>query len=208
MDRKCAMCNGIIQIDKNNTNKAIQYKNKFYHYDCFRKLCDEKIASPRTSKQWQEVKQQIDDLVAQTTKEQADNVVRDELNRWIMARYNLSCMSKRLYEKLASVNNGTYNGLAYAISWVELLDEWKYYWDEICAVLSGKELVYEAAVNYSIAILLSKNAEYREMLKRREAEEAARKVEVRNDDVDVNRIRSNISNPNKRVSEFLKEMDD
>ena len=208
MDRKCAMCNGIIQIDKNNTNKAIQYKNKFYHYDCFRKLCDEKIASPRTSKQWQEVKQQIDDLVAQTTKEQADNVVRDELNRWIMARYNLSCMSKRLYKKLASVNNGTYNGLAYAISWVELLDEWKYYWDEICAVLSGKELVYEAAVNYSIAILLSKNAEYREMLKRREAEEAARKVEVRNDDVDVNRIRSNISNPNKRVSEFLKEMDD
>ena len=208
MDRKCAMCNGIIQIDKNNTNKAIQYKNKFYHYDCFRKLCDEKIASPRTSKQWQEVKQQIDDLVAQTTKEQADNVVRDELTRWIMGRYNLSCMSKRPYEKLASVDNGTYNGLAYAISWVELLDEWKYYWDEICAVLSGKELVYEAAVNYSIAILLSKNAEYREMLKRREAEEAARKVEVRNDDVDVNRIRSNISNPNKRVSEFLKEMDD
>lgn len=181
MERKCAMCNSIIQIDRNNTDQAIQYKNKFYHYDCFHKLCDEKIASPRTSAQWQEVKQQIDDLVAQTTKEQADNVARDELNRWIMAQYNLSCMSKRLYEKLASVNNGTYKGLAYAISWTELLDEWKYYWDEICAVLRGKELVYEAAVNYSVGILLSKNAKYREILKHREVEEEARKVQREND---------------------------
>ena len=199
MERKCAMCNGIIQIDKNNTDQAIQYKKKFYHYECFHKLCDEKIASPRTSAQWQEVKQQIDDLVAQTTKEQTDNVARDELNRWIMAQYNLSCMSKRLYEKLASVNNGTYKGLVYAISWTELLDEWKYYWDEICAVLGGKELVYEAAVNYSIAILLSKNAEYREILKRREAEEAARKVEVRNDDIDSITLRAMQRNSSKNT---------
>lgn len=211
MERKCAMCNGIIQIDRNNTDQAIQYKNKFYHYDCFHKLCDEKIASPRTSAQWQEVKQQIDDLVAQTTKEQADNVARDELNRWIMAQYNLSCMSKRLYEKLASVNNGTYKGLAYAISWQELLDEWKYYWDEICAALSGKELVYEAAVDYSIAMLLNKNVEYREVLERRKAEEAARKAEREKEDIDSITLRAMQRNSNKitrgsRRAELFKEV--
>ena len=211
MERKCAMCNGIIQIDKNNTNKAIQYKKQFYHYDCFHKLCDEKIASPRTSTQWQEVKQQIDEFVAQTTKEQADNVARDDLNKWIMSQYNLSCMSNRLYEKLASVNNGTYKGLAYAISWAELLDEWKYYWDEICAVLRGKELVYEAAVNYSIAILLSKNAEYREMLKRRKVEEEARVAEVRNNEIDSITLRAMQRNSSKntrghRRAELFKEV--
>ena len=213
MERKCAMCNGIIQIDRNNSNNAIKYKKKFYHYDCFHKLCDEKIASPRTSTQWQEVKLQIDELVAQTTKEQADNVIRDELNRWVMARYNLSCISKRLYEKLASVNNGTYKGLAYAISWQELLDEWKYYWDEICGVLRGKELVYEAAVNYSIAILLRKNAEYREMLKRREVEEETRKVQRENDidSVALEMIQKNSNRNiyrNRRVELFKEVMGD
>lgn len=214
MERKCAICNGIIQIDKNNTNKAIQYKNKFYHYDCFHKLCDQKIATSRTSTQWQEVKQQIDELVVQTTKEQADNVARDELNRWIMAQYNLSCMSKRLYEKLASVSNGTYKGLAYAISWEELLDEWKYYLDEIFAVLRGKELVYEAAVNYSIAILLSKNAEYREVLKRKKVEEAARVVEIRNNEIDsvalemMQRSYERIARGNRRAELFKEVMGD
>ena len=213
MERKCAMCNGIIQIDRNNSNNAIQYKKKFYHYECFHKLCNEKIATPRTSKQWNEVKLHIDELVAQTTKEQADNVIRDELNRWVMARYNLSCISKRLYEKLASVNNGTYKGLAYAISWQELLDEWKYYWDEICGVLRGKELVYEAAVNYSIAILLRKNAEYREILKRREVEEETRKVQRENDidSVALEMIQKNANrntHGNRRVELFKEVMGD
>lgn len=207
MDRKCAMCNGIIQIDKNNTDKAIQYKNKFYHYDCFHRLCDEKIASPRTSKQWQEVKQQINELVAQTTKEQADNAVRDELNRWIMVQYNLSCMSKRLYEKLASVNNGTYKGLAYAISWAELLDEWKYYWDEICGVLRGKELVYEAAVNYSIAILLSKNAEYREIKQKEKIErEIIEQQRLNNIEVDIGKTSQSKWKTKNRIADFYKEI--
>ena len=210
MERKCAMCSGIIQIDKNNTNKAIQYKNKFYHYNCFHKLCDEKITSPHASVQWQEVKQQIDELVAQTTKEQADNVARDDLNKWIMSQYNLSCMSKRLYEKLASVNNGTYKGLAYAISWAELLDEWKYYWGDICGVLRGKELVYEAAVNYSIAILLSKNAEYREMLKRRKVEEEVRRTQSENDidsvALEMMQSNSNRNTQGNRRAELFKEV--
>ena len=210
MERKCAMCNGIIQIDRNNTNKAIQYKNKFYHYDCFHRLCDEKILSPRASKQWQEVKQQIDELVAQTTKEQADNVARDDLNRWIMSQYNLSYMSQRLYEKLASVNNGTYKGLAYPISWQELLDEWKYYWNGMISVLRGKELVYEAAVNYSIAILLSKNAEYREMIKRKNAEEEARRAKrsMEVDDVALEAMQrsSNRTIQGNRRAELFREV--
>lgn len=210
MERKCAMCSGAIQIDKNNTNKAIQYKSKFYHYDCFHKLCDARIATPRTSKQWQEVKLQIDELLAQTTKDQADNVAKDELNRWIMSQYNLSCMSKRLYEKLASVNNGTYKGLAYAISWAELLDEWKYYLDEICGVLRGKNLVCEAAVNYSIAILLSKNAEYREVLKRRKVEDEVRKVQRENEidsvALEMIQINSNRNTRGNRRAELFKEV--
>ena len=213
MERKCAMCNGIIQIDRNNSNNAIQYKKKFYHYECFHKLCDEKIATPRTSKQWNEAKLHMDELVAQTTKEQLEYVIRDEMYRWVMAKYNLSCMSNRMYDKFATIYDGTYKGLAYAISSTELFDEWKYYWDEICGVLRGKELVYEAAVNYSIAILLSKNAEYREMLKRREIKEEARKVQ-RENDIDsvtlemMQRSSERIARVNRRAELFKEVMGD
>lgn len=214
MERKCAMCNGIIQIDRNNSNKAIQYKKKFYHYECFHKLCDEKIATPRTSKRWNETKLHIDELVAQTTEEQLEYVIRDEMYRWVMAKYNLSCMSNRMYDKFASIYDGTYKGLAYAISSTELFDEWKYYWDEIYGVLRGKQLVYEAAVNYSIAILLSKNAEYREMLKRRKVEEEARMAEVKNDEIDsvalemMQRNSERVARGNRRAELFKEVMGD
>ena len=149
--------------------------------------------------------------MAQTTKEQLEYVIRDEMYRWVMAKYNLSCMSNRIYDKFAAIYDGTYKGLAYAISSTELFDEWKYYWDEICGVLRSKELVYEAAVNYSIAILLSKNAEYREMLKRREVEEEARVAEVRNNEIDSITLRAMQRNSSKntrghRRAELFKEV--
>lgn len=211
MERKCDVCGNKIQIDRNNSNKAIQYKNKFYHYDCFIKFCDEKIATPRTSKNWQKTKEQVDELVEQTTEKQLEIVARDEMYRWVMAQYNLSCMSNRMYTKFASIYDGTYNGLAYPISGKELFDEWKYYHDEIMSLVGAKELVYEAAVNYSIAMLLSKNAEYREMLKRRKVEEEARMVEMRNDDIDSITLNAMQKNSNRntqgnRRAELFKEV--
>lgn len=211
MERICAICGNKIEIDKNNTNKAISYKNKFYHYDCFCRLCDEKVAAPRTAKRWNEIKLHIDDLVKETTKEQEETVARDELYKWISSQYGLSCISKRLYIKFASIYDGTFKGLSYPILGQELLDEWKYYWDEISAVIRAKNLVYEAAINYSIAILLSKNAEYREMLKRKKLEEEVRKVRITSNDIDSATLSAMQRSSNKntrgnRRAELFKEV--
>lgn len=207
MKRKCAMCNGTIQIDRNNTNKAIQYKKKFYHYDCFSELCEQKIATPRTSKQWQDAKLHIDELVEQTTKDQLEYVVRDEMYRWVMTKYNLSCMSDRMYNKFTSIYDGTYKGLAYAISGTELFDEWKYYWDEICGVLGGKNLAYEPAVSYSIAMLLSKNAEYREIKQKEKIErEIIEQQRLNNIEVDIGKTSQSKWKTKNRIADFYQEI--
>lgn len=174
MERKCAGCEGIVQIDRNNSNQAIRYKKRFYHFDCFVKLCDEKIANKRTASSWVGVKEHIGDLVEETTKDQQNEIAKDELAQWVASQYGLSCISSRLFMKLNDIYNGTFHGLAYPILPTELLEEWKYFWDELCAIRRYKTLVGEQAINYDIAILLNRNAEYR---KRKQSEQLAREIQ-------------------------------
>jgi hypothetical protein len=174
MERKCAGCEGIVQIDRNNSNQAIRYKKRFYHFDCFVKLCDEKIANKRTASSWIDVKEHIDDFVKETTKDQQNEIAKDELAQWVASQYGLSCISSRLFMKLNDIYSGTFHGLAYPILPTELLEEWKYFWDELCAIRKYKAIVGEQAVNYDVAILLNRNAEYR---KRKQSEQLAREIQ-------------------------------
>lgn len=174
MERKCAGCTGIVQIDKSNSNRAIRYKKRTYHFDCFVKLCDEKIANKRTASSWADVKAHIDDLVEETTKDQQYEIAKDELAQWVAEKYGLSCISSRMFMKFNEIYSGTFHGLAYPILPTELLDEWKYFWDELCGIRRYKALTGEQSVNYDIAILLSKNAEYR---KRKQSEQLAREIQ-------------------------------
>lgn len=179
MERKCAECEGIVQIDKNNSNQAIRYKKRFYHFDCFVKMCNEKIANKRTAAAWTNVKEHIGDLVEETTKDQQYEVAKDELAQWVAEKYGLSCISSRMFMKFNEIYSGTFHGLAYPILPMELLDEWKYFWDELCGIRQYKALTGEQAVNYDIAILLNKNAEYR---KKKQSEKLAREIQKQQQD--------------------------
>lgn len=163
MERKCTICGGTVFIDKDNSNRAIQYKKKFYHFDCFDDMCDQKIANKRkdVSSAWTEAKASIDELVAETTKEQRLQVAKDELGKWLLAHYDVSFLSARLFMKLNDIYNGTFKGLAYPIGPIELSEEWQYYWSELCAIRRNKSIVGEGAINYDLTVLLSRNAEYR-----------------------------------------------
>lgn len=163
MERKCVECGNMVVIDKTNSHKAIHYKNGFYHYDCFNSLCDKRIShkSKNVSERWYNIKATINELVDITTKEQQVIYDKDVLNRWLMQQYDLSLMSNTIYTKLDSVYKGTYHGLAYSINPLELHNEWKYYWDELCAIRQSKGIMGEPAISYDLVIILSRNAEYR-----------------------------------------------
>lgn len=163
MKRKCTCCATMISIDQKNSNKAICYKDKFYHFDCFVSLCERKMQSKRSSPMWAEAKANIDNIVAETTKQQMELVAKDDLNDWILSHYNVSFLGKSFYIKLSDIYNGTYKGLAYAISPMELLDEWQYFWKDLCVARERKGIEGERAVNYDLVVLLSRNAEYRKI---------------------------------------------
>jgi hypothetical protein len=208
MERICAICGDTIVIDKDNSNKAIQYKKKFYHFDCFVDMCDQKIANKRkdVSSAWTEVKANIDDLVAETTKEQMVQVAKDELSKWLLVHYDISFLSTRLFMKLNDIYNGTFKGLAYPIGPIELSEEWQYYWSELCAIRRNRGIVGEGAINYDLTVLLSKNAEYRKMKEKERVAKAVREQQMEDEtEVNVAVIKTKWQ-PKNKVADLYKDM--
>lgn len=208
MERKCTICGGTVLIDKDNSNRAIQYKKKFYHFDCFDDMCDQKIANKRkdVSSAWTEVKASIDELVAETTKEQKLQVAKDELGKWLLAQYDISLLSARTYMKLNDIYNGTFKGLAYPIGPVELSEEWQYYWGELCAIRRNKGIVGEGAINYDLTVLLSRNAEYRKIKEKERVAKAVREQQKREETVvNVSAMKPKWQ-PKNKVADLYKEM--
>lgn len=208
MERKCTICGGTVLIDKDNSNRAIQYKNKFYHFDCFSDMCDQKIANKRkdVSSAWTEIKASIDELVTETTKEQRVQVAKDELSKWLLAQYDISFLSARAYMKLNDIYNGTFKGLAYPIGPIELSEEWQYYWNELCAIRRNRGIVGESAINYDLTVLLSRNAEYRKTKERERVAKEVREQQKREEmAVNVDAMKPKWQ-PKNKVADLYKEM--
>ena len=207
MERTCAICGNTIVIDENNSNRAIQYKKKFYHFDCFDNMCDQKMANKRkdVSSTWTEIKANINNIVAETTKEQKLQVAKDELSKWLLAQYDISFLSTRVYMKLSDIYNGIFKGLAYPIGPIELSEEWKYYWNELCAIRRNKGIVGESAINYDLTILLSRNAEYRKIKEKEKIAKEIRRQQAEETAMNVNVMKARWQ-PKNKVADLYKEM--
>jgi hypothetical protein len=168
-------------LDKDNSSQAIQYKKKFYHFKCFNELCDKRIANKNKtiSNSWQDAKTSIDALVIETTKELQCMFAKDEIIQWMIQKYDVSFIGSRIYVKLNEIYNGTFRGLAYKISPVELLGEWRYYWNELCSIRQYKNITGEQAINYDLTVLLNKNAEYRKVKEKEKIARAVREQQQR-----------------------------
>ena len=215
MKRICAVCKQAVEINKENTSKAILYKKKFYHYGCFSELCDQKMASKRASSDWCTAKERIDALVEETTISQKEAVAEDEIYHWMIDKYSVSIINQRLFMKLKDIYSGKMHGLAYPIPASELMDEWKHYWDELCDIRRYKRLTGEQAINYDLAVLLGKNVEYRDMLVRKNVQEEtainAQKDEIKVEVDIINAMQKNncrTSNSNRRAELFRQVMGD
>ena len=90
MERKCAECKQIIQIDSNNSTRAIMYEKKYYDYECFQALCQRRMKRSNTREQWTDIYNKIDQLVDNTTNYVKELAIKDELFWWICGQYNVS----------------------------------------------------------------------------------------------------------------------
>ena len=210
MERKCAVCGETFIIDENNSIKAIQYKKKFYHFDCFNDMCDKKITNSRkdVAANWAQIKNTISELVEETTQCQKILVHKDNLYQWLFKQYGISFLSTRMYMKFDDIYNGALKGLAYAIGPQELLTEWQYYWNELCDIRRNKNLTGETALNYDLAVVLGKNAEYRKIKEKERVAREVREQQKEEEKIDMCQIETVPAARQQMISSFIAEMDE
>lgn len=213
LERKCEFCKEQIPLDKENSIGAIFYDKKYYHENCFIEQCHKKLQSKVKNKlSWQKALNDILKLKKKTQKKVQELVEKDDLYLFILENYHISKINNRQWENLDKIYKGTYPGLLYKIGPVELLEEWRYYMPQLIENRQWKNIIGEQAFAYDMAIILSKNAEYRELMAKQKIKEQIKEAEKNVvPDVDYNAmtlIQQNTQKQrrNNRRSELFKEV--
>ena len=171
----CNSCKENVIFDKDNAEGIVYFEEKYYHKQCFVQMCNSRIGNKRFKKHnWQEVLDNIESLQQDAKERMKVAIDKDNVYRFILDNYRVSCVNSFTFKKLDEIYNGTYKGLAYPIGPEELLDEWKFYYPQLIEIRKYKSMDREQAVAYDLAVLLGKNAEYREYIERKKSEEQAR----------------------------------
>lgn len=192
INRICSECKKNIAIDKDNIpDDILFYKNKYYHIDCFKKMCEIKISSPRARIAiWKQALSDIPLFVAEFKSKINALIDKDNIFVWISKEYNISKVNDRVFEKLDQVYKGKAKGQIYEISPKELLKEWKYYIDDLKAIHYRQNIKGgNNAILYDLSILVDWNARYREdMRKRKIAEQERVREEATKEYIDYSKV--------------------
>lgn len=206
---KCGMCKGQVVANKQNPDGAVYFDGQYWHKDCFIKTCHSRIGNKRFKKyNWQDVLDNITEWQDEARKSMKLAIEKDEVYNFIISHYRISCTNKSLFTRLSSVYDGSYYGLVYPIPPDELLGEWEYYFPQLIEARKYKNMTDDQAVSYDLAILLTKNAEYRKMMEKKKVEEqvkaAQKSVEV---EIDMSAIQNNtaVSRGNRRLANLYEE---
>lgn len=168
-------CKENVVFDQDNAEGIVYFEEKYYHKQCFVQMCNSRIGNKRFKKHnWQEVLDNIESLQQDAKERMKVAIDKDNVYRFILDNYRVSCVNSFTFKKLDEIYNGTYKGLAYPIGPEELLDEWKFYYSQLVEIRKYKSMDREQAVSYDLAVLLGKNLEYREYIERKKSEEQAR----------------------------------
>lgn len=211
INRICSECKKNIAIDKDNIpDDVLFYKNQYYHIDCFKKMCETKINSPRARIAiWQQALSDIPLFVAEFKSKINALIDKDNIFVWISKEYNISKVNDRVFEKLDQVYKGTTKGQIYEISPKELLKEWKYYIDDLKAVHYRQNIKGgNNAILYDLSILVDWNARYREDMRKREiAEQEKVREEATKEYIDYSKVQglkgAHVQDNNVKLSNIL-----
>lgn len=208
-NRKCKWCEEKdIISNKENTEGVVYFKKSYYHQECFKQFCASKMSAKKPTIDWSEILNNISQWQNDAKVMMREAVFKDELYEFLMRSYNLSCMSTRIYKHFSDIYKGEYKGLAYAIGPEELLSEWKFYLEQLRANRSYKSMSNDQALIYDMAVILGKNAEYRELMEKKKIEAQVKQAQKQAEpDIDLSAIQSTTasSRKSKRRAELYQE---
>lgn len=109
LERKCAKCKGVINIERNHIADVIYFDKKYYHESCFEEMASQKAASKRGKPQmWQDALDNIWELEVDTKIMLERFWVKDDLNAHILKEYDIVVVPSRFWQIIADLENGMY----------------------------------------------------------------------------------------------------
>lgn len=209
--RTCSECKKNIAIDKDNIpDDVLFYKNRYYHIDCFKKMCETKMYTPRARIAiWKRALSDIPLFVAEFKSKIDALMDKDNIFIWMCWQYNVSKIDDRVFERLDQIYKGGFKGQAYAISPKELLEEWQYFIDELRAIHYRQNIQSNNnAILYDLSILINWNAKYREAMQKRDiANQEREREEATREYIDYSKVQGlkgiNTQDNNVNLSNIL-----
>lgn len=170
--KKCKKCKETIEISKHDSTFFFDSEN-YWHTECFIKY--QTITKRNKKMTIEECNNFIKKCQSYTGSETELDINRELLYGWLHQYYGITYISQPLIIKLESIFNGTYKSLQKSIPPEHLLEMWnikKSYLDKtrISNKAKGKEIKGIHAINYDLAILLSKYDSYLAWKKNKEIE--------------------------------------
>lgn len=197
--RKCAFCGKDIVITKNNM-RMISYKNKSYHTECFKTMCNGRVLkNNRYSPMYSEALQNLKQLETETKKKLMNRFVQDDLNVYLLDQYEVCTLSARFWEYIKDIQKGKYRGKrCLPVDLETLFNMWKDYQKELDKTNAwnrhnGKVIEGESRAIYDLAILMNNYVKYAKKVEKTKREVAEKEKNSRADNserINYNKIKA------------------
>lgn len=199
LTRKCAFCGKDIVITKNNM-RMISYKNKSYHTECFKTMCNGRVLkNNRYSPMYSEALQNLKQLETETKKKLMNRFVQDDLNVYLLDQYEVCTLSARFWEYIKDIQKGKYRGKrCLPVDLETLFNMWKDYQKELDKTNAwnrhnGKVIEGESRAIYDLAILMNNYVKYAKKVEKTKREVAEKEKSSRADNserINYNKIKA------------------
>ena len=164
--RVCPYCKKDFYINGNNLSKAIYYRKRTYHRECWQKKYADKLDDNAFSA-----------LKKESCKHFTDEIAKKEVVRFIFAAYDIKAIPTNVWSKLNAFYAGEYPGMSVCIPPEHLFDMWqrKMKWLNQIADSNknkGKQMDSGQRISYDLSALLNKYDSYLNWLEKQKILEA------------------------------------
>lgn len=193
----CPRCNKEFSVSKGNADLII-WKGKHYHTDCFVDMCNWRVLKQnKYSPSYQEALDNIDKLKKESIRTATFSMYRDELNEHLLLNYDVVCISKSFWTKIADIREGEFCGKKCRPTETEVIvATWKWCQKELDSInIYNKSKKKgpsndEQRIPYDLAIVLGKVPEYLRAQTKIKADEAERALQAKQEiKIDYSKIK-------------------
>lgn len=211
MQKKCAYCKEIIDIDIDNIQGVAYFKSQYYHSQCLLNIAAERAKKKRHAAYWDTMENDIVTYEVSAKQTIMNIAGKDMLNEHILMHYNVVAVPQRLWEILSDLGNGKYKSKkCRPVSSLDIYGTWAWGQSKLDETAKYNKANHkgpendDARILYDLAIVISKVPVYWKYKEK----QVANANEIHNINVQDNIDLSKISKIKSRKKESIGDIFD